>query len=92
MSRRGSNIYKRADGRYEGRIKIGYNENRKLRYKYVYGKTLSEVKKNMEQYYSLKNTEIKPFIKLTVKEVCSVWLESKRQTVKNRPTPITPGC
>ncbi len=26
MSRRGSNIYKRADGRYEGHIKIGYSE------------------------------------------------------------------
>ena len=82
MSRRGSNIYKRADGRYEGRIKIGYDENRKLRYKYVYGRTLAEVKEKMEQSYSLKKTEIKPFIKLTVKEVCSEWLESKRLTVK----------
>ena len=27
MSRRGSNIYKRSDGRYEGRIKLGYDEN-----------------------------------------------------------------
>ena len=44
MSRRGNNIYKRADGRYEGRIKIGYDENRKLCYKYVYGRTLSEVR------------------------------------------------
>ena len=82
MSRRGSNIYKRADGRYEGRIKIGYDENRKLRYKYVYGRTLAEVKEKMEQSYSLKRTETKPFIKLTVKEVCSEWLESKRLTVK----------
>ncbi len=82
MSRRGSNIYKRTDGRYEGRIKIGYDENRKLRYKYVYGRTLAEVKEKMEQSYSLKGTETKPFIKLTVKEVCSEWLESKRLTVK----------
>ena len=82
MSRRGSNIYKRADGRYEGRIKIGYDENQKLCYKYVYGKTLAEVKEKMEQSYSLKRTETKPIIKLTVKEVCSEWLESKRLTVK----------
>ena len=82
MSRRGSNIYKRADGRYEGRIKIGYDENRKLRYKYVYGRTLAEVKEKMEMSYSLKRTETKPIIKLTVKEVCSEWLESKRLTVK----------
>ncbi len=36
----------------------------------------------MEQSYSLKRTETKPIIKLTVKEVCSEWLESKRLTVK----------
>ena len=69
MSRRGSNIYKRADGRYEGRIKIGYDENRKLRYKYVYGRTLAEVKEKMEQSYSLKKTEHKPIIKLDRKSV-----------------------
>ena len=26
MAKRGSNIYKRKDGRYEGRIPIGYKE------------------------------------------------------------------
>ena len=36
----------------------------------------------MEKSYSLKRTETKPYIKLTVKEVCSEWLESKRLTVK----------
>ena len=28
MSRRGSNIYKRTDGRYKGRIKLGYDEKK----------------------------------------------------------------
>ena len=59
MSRRGSNIYKRTDGRYEGRIKLGYDESGKLKYKYVYGKTLSEVKDKMELSYTLKKPEPK---------------------------------
>ena len=44
MPRRGSNIYKRKDGRFEGRVAIGHKENGALRYKYVYAHTLSELK------------------------------------------------
>ena len=33
MARKGSNIYKRKDGRYEGRVPIGYKEDGKLKYK-----------------------------------------------------------
>lgn len=83
MSRRGSNIYKRTDGRYEGRIKLGYNENGKLKYKYVYGKTLAEVKNKMELSYTLKKTEAKAYIRLTVREICLEWLEIKKLTVKS---------
>ena len=83
MSRRGSNIYKRADGRYEGRIKLGYDESGKLRYKYVYGKTLAECKDKMEFSYTLKKPEVKAYIKLTLKEICLEWLEIKRLTVKS---------
>lgn len=83
MSKRGSNIYKRTDGRYEGRIKLGYDENKKMKYKYVYGKTLSEVKDKMELSYTLKKPEAKAFIRLTVREICLEWLEIKRLTVKS---------
>ena len=30
MAKRGSNIYKRKDGRFEGRVPVGYQENGKL--------------------------------------------------------------
>lgn len=83
MSKRGSNIYKRTDGRYEGRIKLGYDENNKLKYKYVYGKTLAEVKEKMELSYTLRKPESKPYIKLTLKEICQEWLEIKKLTVKS---------
>ena len=46
----------------------------------------------MEQSYLLKRIETKPIIKLTVKEVCSEWLESKRLTAKNQPMQITHVC
>ena len=49
MARTGNNIYKRKDGRYEGRILIGKNGCRKPKYIYVYARTLREVKQKMER-------------------------------------------
>ena len=46
MSRRGENIYKRKDGRWEGRY-IKSHENGKIHYGYVYGKTYREVKQKI---------------------------------------------
>ncbi|MCD7811306.1 MAG: site-specific integrase [Ruminococcus sp.] len=44
MPKRRSNIYKRKDGRYEGRIAIGYKEDGSRRYKFLYDHTLSGLK------------------------------------------------
>lgn len=44
MARRGENIYKRKDGRWEGRYIKGRQENGKIRYGYIYGYKYSEVK------------------------------------------------
>ena len=49
--RRGENIYKRKDKRWEGRYPIGKRENGKTKYRSVYGKTLKEVR---EKLYPLK--------------------------------------
>ena len=32
MAKRGSNIYKRKDGRFEGRVPVGYNDSGKIKY------------------------------------------------------------
>lgn len=53
MARTGSNIYKRKDGRYEGRILIGKNSRRKPKYIYIYAKTLREVKRKMSEVQAL---------------------------------------
>lgn len=47
MSRRGENIYKRKDGRWEGRIRLNNNSKGKSAYKSVYGKTYKSVKEKL---------------------------------------------
>ena len=44
MSRRGENIRKRKDGRWEARYISGYGEDGKARYQSIYGKTYEEVR------------------------------------------------
>ena len=50
MTRKGENIYKRKDGRWEGRYKKGRKENGQLKYGYLYGRTYTEVKNNLYAY------------------------------------------
>ena len=47
MSKRGENIYKRKDGRWEGRYIKCRTLHGKIQYGYVYGKSYSEVKCRM---------------------------------------------
>ena len=68
MAKRGSNIYKRKDGRFEGRVPVGYQENGKIKYKSVYARTLSEVKEKMSEIRSVKQNSSVSKIKLTVRE------------------------
>lgn len=61
MSRRGENIYKRADGRYEGRYLIGKSPEGKRKYGYIYGKKYAVVKERLTakkaQYANNKKNE-----------------------------------
>ncbi|EOH98246.1 hypothetical protein UAW_01427 [Enterococcus haemoperoxidus ATCC BAA-382] len=47
MARKGENIYKRKDGRWEGRYIKGRKANGLIHYGYVYGQTYTEVKKKL---------------------------------------------
>ncbi len=47
MPRKGENIYKRKDGRWEGRYIKSRNTQGKAKYGYVYAKTYREVKKKL---------------------------------------------
>lgn len=82
MPKRGSNIYKRKDGRYEGRVPIGYKEGGTLKYKSVYARTLSEVKEKMAQFYSVRSEITTSPLKLTVRDAAEQWLTSAKLRVK----------
>ena len=47
MSKKGENIYKRKDGRWEGRYIRYLDPNNKAKFGYVYGKSYSEVKQKL---------------------------------------------
>ncbi len=82
MAKRGSNIYKRKDGRFEGRVPVGYQENGKIKYRSVYARTLSEVKEKMSEVYSIRQDQPVSAIKLTVSETAEQWLSSAKLRVK----------
>ena len=82
MAKRGSNIYKRKDGRFEGRVPVGYHDNGKIKYKSVYARTLSEVKEKMSEVHSIKQNQPVSAIKLTVCEAAEQWLSAAKLRVK----------
>lgn len=57
MPRKGENIYKRKDGRWEGRYIKGRSETDKALYGYVYGKTYKEAKAKREKALNLLGQE-----------------------------------
>lgn len=82
MARRGENIHKRKDGRWEGRyIKFRTPEG-KIQWGYVYGLTYAEVKQILIRrkveagFYNLNSTC------LTFEELAEVWLQSIKISVK----------
>ncbi|EOL50466.1 tyrosine-type recombinase/integrase [Enterococcus caccae] len=88
MTRKGENIYKRKDGRWEGRYIKGRTQNGKIIYGSIYGRTYASVK---EQLIHLKakhletNERFVPY-EGTLKEWLVFWLTVD---VKNRVKPTT---
>lgn len=74
MSRPGENIYKRKDGRWEGRFIYSYEENGKAKYKYVYAKTYSEVKTKLLQAHQLSERKKTQFTTHSRKSKYEYWL------------------
>lgn len=80
MGRRGENIYKRKDGRYEGRYRAGFRDDGKPRYRSVYARTYHEVS---EKLYTLKAEPPScPAGRLTVKRLFEEWLSAAQLRVK----------
>ncbi len=77
MSKKGENIYKRNDGRWEGRYKSGFDKNGKTKYKSVYSKTYGECKQKLliaKNIQLNKKSNVK--LCLTMKEIILAWIKS----------------
>ena len=80
MPKTGSNIYKRKDGRWEGRYPKDRDENGKIAYGYVYAKTCAEVKKRLIAIP--KQAPKKTSAKGTVAETAEQWLSVMALKIK----------
>ena len=88
MARRGrgeGTIYKRADGRWEGRIELGYLDGKRVR-KSVYGRTRREVQEKLARILANSQRGLPVFDeRTTVGAFLAQWLD----TVRNRVRPKT---
>lgn len=79
MPRRGENIRKRKDGRWEARYPKGKNENGRTVYGAVYGLTYREAKEKRQQ---LNLSPPSARSGKTFRELLSIWLEDNRVRLK----------
>lgn len=84
MSRRGENIYKRKDNRWEGRYKKGRKSNGQLKYGYIYGKTYGEVKERLYAFKLKYQTliQLQGECAITYEEWGRIWLKQQQFTIK----------
>ena len=80
--RKQRNIYKRKDGRWEGRYFKEYDKNGKIKYGSVYANTYKEVKEKLELINSkIKKTSNK-HITVDFRTVCYEWLKNIKNSVR----------
>ena len=85
MSRKGENIYKRKDGRWEARYIKEHRINGRIHYGYCYGKTYHEARDKVNQArYALMNDQLLPVRgkRNRFADYCNEWLYLKRSSVK----------
>lgn len=84
MAKKGTNIYKRKDGRWEARYIKGYQLSGKAKYGYVYGKTYKEAREKQLQAQIANSNSEKECArdKKCFEEYCQEWLLLNRSRVK----------
>ena len=84
MSKRGENIYKRKDGRWEGRYIKCRTLRGKIQYGYVYGKSYSETKAKLKENASIpiRASSSQATQSALYDEVIKAWLLSSKNRVK----------
>ena len=84
MPKKGENIYKRKDGRWEGRLLKFYAEGGKKKFAYFYGKTYKEVKAKMNGFKQQEciNTYKNINANSSFDTLIDVWLCSQKPNIK----------
>lgn len=79
MARRGENIYKRKDGRYEGRYVIGKKPDGKTKFGYVFGHSYIEVKNHLVKMKAehLCRTMVREKHSKTIGQWMNYWMENE---------------
>lgn len=80
MGRKGESIFKRSDGRFEGRYIKEYKDGKAI-YGYVYARTYNKCKKKKNMQLIAKKEDKTPIIKSskTLNNLINEWLESKEK-------------
>lgn len=85
MSKKGTNIYKRKDKRWEARYIKGHATDGKARYGYCYGRTYKEAKEKMERAKAELLLNVQSFERECDRKFsyyCDEWLSLNRIRVK----------
>lgn len=84
MSKRGENIYKRKDGRWEGRYIKCRTLHGRIQYVYVYGKSYSAVKSKLKETASMpiQTSDSWATQPTSYSEILKMWLLSTKNHVK----------
>lgn len=82
MPKRGENIHKRKDGRWEGRLIVSYTLDGKAKYLSVYGHSYAEVKEKLKQQERAKAIHQSNCTTYNMQKLCMEWLETVRIKVK----------
>lgn len=82
MTKKGENIYKRKDNRWEGRYLKGHNEYGKRQIGYVYGKSYREVKEKLTEAKEHLEALPEEIRALPFSCICAQWLRQQHNTVK----------
>lgn len=83
MSKRGENIYKRKDGRWEGRYIKGRSADGKAKYAYVYGRSYADTKQKLIDKRVIQNQSINHFTsRAKYGDILRNWVTMSRVHIK----------
>lgn len=82
MSKRGENIYKRKDNRWEGRYRKAVDDNGRTKLGYVYGKTYREVKEKLQIMKTESFDAPVDNFTVTFEKVSIEWMHKEKLIIK----------